>query len=275
MDTQKSPIVDVPNLKLAKVGKDRDRKKAGGAWSGARAASSAFSGATGGAGMGVAGFGGLLTPGLSIAKILAMLLLSGGVIAGAMKLGMMSAANAAAAKSGDAPKVFADKDASKSDIAVFKGRKNSIPNSLGYVNNDGLTDEQRAAQKAAEDAAAAKAAADAQAKADADAKAKALADATAAGATPAPAPVAAKEVPKVGLGGGKFGGMGSLGSGGGGGGGAAQRRRHVGRHRQQVRRHGRFGGQGPGREPRGLPQFRGGVHDESVHGVAPSFRRHE
>ena len=208
--------IEVPNFKLAKVGKEREKKRGGGGWLGARGAGSGFSGAVGGAG---AGAGGLMGTGMSLAKLLMILLVSGVVSAGAWKMGGMFVGDASDGKPA-AAKVFADKDAGKyaDTSGVIKNEK-SIPNSLGYINNDGLTDEQRAAKKAADDAAAAKAAADAQAKADADAKAKALADAAAASATPeavAPAAAGPEAVARKGLTAGKFGSLGSSTGGGGG-----------------------------------------------------------
>lgn len=216
MDTQNASVVDVPDLKLARVGAKREKKRAGAGWlSGGRGAGSAFSGVAGGAGAG----GGVFGTGMSLAKLLVVLLVSGGLSAGAWQVGNMMANNSA--PSAATPKVFADKGGSQKydDLSgVIKGGDRSIPNSLGYVNNDGLTDEQRAAKKAAEDAAAAKAAADAQAKADAEAKEKALADAKAASATPDPtaAPASGPAAPKLGLGGnGRFGSMSGFGGGGG------------------------------------------------------------
>ncbi|HEX4049045.1 MAG TPA: hypothetical protein VH309_14465 [Elusimicrobiota bacterium] len=217
MDTQNSSVVDVPNLKLAKVGKDRDRKRGGGGWLSARGAGSGFSGAVGGSG---AGAGGLW--GMSLGKILTILLVSGGISAGAWQIGGMMAASSSAPAPA-APKVFDTKDSGKyADTSGVIKSENSIPNSLGYVNDDGLTDAQRAAKKAADAAAAAKAAADAQAQADVDAKKKALEDAKAASATPKPdaAPeAAAPDAFKKALAGGKFGSMSSSFGGGGGGGG--------------------------------------------------------
>jgi len=218
MDTQNSSVVDVPDLKLAKVGAKREKKRGAGGWlSGGRGAGSAFSGAAGGAGAGAGG--GLFGAGMSLAKLLTILLVSGGLSAGAWMVGNMLGGSPAAGPA--APKVFSDKGGSQKydDLSgVINGGDKSIPNSLGYVNNDGLTDEQRAAKKAADDAAAAKAAADAQAKADADAKEKALADAKAASATPdAAEPSAGPQAPKLGLSGGKFGSMSSPFGGGGGG----------------------------------------------------------
>ena len=214
MDTQNSSVVDVPDMKLAKVGSKRDKKRGGAGWFGARGAGSAFSGAAGGAGAG----GGIFGAGMSLAKLLTVLLVSGGLSAGAWQVGNMMASNNSAG-GGPAPKVFADKEGPQKyadTSGVIKGGDKSIPNSLGYINNDGLTDEQRVAKKAAEDAAAAKAAADSQAKADADAKEKALADAKAASATPDPTAAAASpESPKLGLNGGRFGGMKSSFGGGG------------------------------------------------------------
>ncbi|HXT00795.1 MAG TPA: hypothetical protein VN915_08995 [Elusimicrobiota bacterium] len=210
MDTQNSSVVDVPDLKLARVGAKREKKRGGAGWFGGRGAASAFSGAAGGAG----------GAGMSLAKILTILLVSGGLSAGAWQLGNMMSGGSTTGNA--APKVFADKGGSQKydDLSgVIKGSDRSIPNSLGYVNNDGLTDEQRAAKKAADDAAAAKAAADAQAKADADAKAKADADAKAASATPDPTAAAgdaAQGPAKPSLGGSRFGSMASSFGGGGG-----------------------------------------------------------
>ena len=215
MDTQDSSLLDAPHMKLAKVGKDRDRKRGGAGWlSGARAGSG-FSGAVGGAG---AGMGGFMGTGMSLAKILMVLLVTAGVSAGAWKMGGMLANNSAADANTAPPKVFADKDSGKyADTSGVIKAENSIPNSLGYINNDGLTAEQRA-KKAADDAAAAaaaaKAEADAKAKADAEAKAKADADAKAAATADASAPAAG--VPKIGLGSGKFGSFSSAFGGSGG-----------------------------------------------------------
>src|SRR5205823_3325397 len=150
---------------------------------------------------GAGGLASLLSPGMSLAKLLAILLISGTMTVGAWKVGGVLSGNAGAGGKPAGPKVFADKDSGKyaDTSGAVKGAGNSIPNSLGYINNDGLTDEQRAAKKAAEDAAAAKAAADAKAQADADAKKKAADDAAAAAAanaTPAAAPAAPAEVAK-------------------------------------------------------------------------------
>ncbi|MFI5360637.1 MAG: hypothetical protein ACHQ49_01605 [Elusimicrobiota bacterium] len=218
MDTQNSSAVDVPNMKLAKVGTGRERKRGGAGWLGGRGAGSGF-GALGGAEAG-AGAGGFLGTGMSLAKILAVLLVSAGVSAGAWKAGGMLAVSSATAGKG-APKVFADKDSGKyADTSGVIKADHSIPNSLGYVNNDGLTDEQRAANKAAADEAARKAAEEAQRKADEDAKNKALADAKAAAAAApaAPAEAANSDSLKKGLTPGKFGGFSSSFGGGHGGG---------------------------------------------------------
>ena len=215
MDTQDSSI-DAPHMKLAKVGKGRERKRGGAGWlSGARGTGSGF-GALGGAGAGGAG--------MSLGKILMVLLVSAGVSAGAWQLGGRLAGNSSSSSDDKsaAPKAFASREPQKyADTSGVIKAENSIPNSLGFINNDGLTAEQRADKKAADDAAAAsaaKAAADAQAKADADAKAKALADAKAAATADASAGggAGAKEVPGKGSLGSKFGKLGSgFGSGGG------------------------------------------------------------
>jgi len=178
---------DVPTFKLAKVGKDRDRKRGGAAWfNGGRGV-----GGLGGLGAGSEGAGGMfanLFGGMSLAKGALALLITGLLSAGAWQFGRMFSPTSAP-KGG---KLFADKSSQKySDTSdVVKG-DNSIPNSLGYVSGslDGMTPEERAkkaaeeeaARKAAEDAAKKKAEEDAAAAAAAD-KDKAPADATAGAA---------------------------------------------------------------------------------------------
>ncbi len=214
MDTQNSAVVDVPDFKLAKVGKDRERKRGGAGWMGARGAGSAFSGAAGGAG------GGVLGTSMSLGKLLMTLLVAGGVSAGAWQMGTLFSANNAAGRKPDQKKIFSDKDTPKySDTSGVIKADNSIPNSLGYVSGstDGLTPEERA-KKAEADAAAAKAAEDAQKKADEEAQKKADEDASKAPPTadPAAALSAAGDAAKKGLGSGKFGKLNSSFGGGGG-----------------------------------------------------------
>ena len=211
MDPRNSPV-DVPHMKLAKVGKDRDRKR-GVAWLGARSASS-----FGGAG---AGAGGAMGAGMSMSKLLMVLLVSGGASLGAWQMGNRLSAKSAAGAKPDAPRVFIDKGPrAYADASGVVKAERLIPNSLGYVNNDGLTDEQRAAKRAAEDAASRKAAEDARIQSDADAKKQAAEDARTASAPEpvapgAPAAASALENAKKELAGGRFGGMSSsLGGGG-------------------------------------------------------------
>jgi hypothetical protein len=220
MDTQNSAVADVPNLKLARVGNKREKKRGGALFGGRGADLGAKLFGAGNMG-GAAATSGFWAPGMSLAKMLVILLVSGGLSAGAWEIGQLLANSSASAPKIGAPKLFADKDAKYADTSGVIKDKRDIPNSLGYINNDGLTDEQRAAKKAAEEEAARKAASDAQAKADADAKAKADADKVAAAQVPAAPPVAAATpdmMKKALAGGGKFGSM-SSGFGGGGGGG--------------------------------------------------------
>lgn len=217
MDTQSPAALEIPNFKLAKVGKDRERKRGAGGWlSGGRGAGSAFSGAVGGSGIGVGGGAGMLA--LSGAMKTALLLLMAlGMSGAAWQYGKMRAAKFDASQKGGGPKIFSSKEDGKyGDTSGVIKDENTIPNSLGYVSGstDGLTPEERA-KKAAADEAARKAAEDAQKKADADAAAKAA-------ETPKSSPVdpnaiAESAVPKKGLTAGKFGNFGAgLGSGGGG-----------------------------------------------------------
>jgi hypothetical protein len=215
MDTQVVEMANVPEIKLLKVGKERERKRAGGAWFGLRGAGSGFSGAIGGAGAG--GLGGVLGTGMSMAKLLTMLFLAAVASGSAWRVGSMLSADSANSKAG--PKVIFSprEEGTYADLSgVIKADKN-IPNSLGYINNDGLTDEQRA-KKLADEEAARKAAEEAKKKAEADAQAKA--DQEAANKA-GQAPEAAPPLPGVGPDGkkdlvaGRFGRL-SSGTGGGG-----------------------------------------------------------
>ena len=183
MDAHDSSVIDVPKMRLAKVGRDRERKRGGAGWFGGRGAGSglrgAFGGIGGGAEAGAGGFfgaggaggifagdffaGNFMGTGMSLGKLLLALLLGGGASVGAWEIGNSLAASSRGDDKSAGARIFADKGAQKyGDTSGVIKQDSSIPNSLGYVNNDGLTDEQRAAKKAAEDAAAAKAAADAQ-----------------------------------------------------------------------------------------------------------------
>lgn len=168
MEPQNTPTAEIPNFKLAKVGKDRERKRGAAGWMGGRGAGSAFSGAMGGSG--AAGGGGLLNfAGMSLGKALLMLLAVAGFTAASWQMGRLMDNSAQPGGKG-APKVFADRDGKYGDTSGVIKQDNSIPNSLGYVSgsSDGLTPEERA-KKAAEDEAARKAAEEAQKKADAEA----------------------------------------------------------------------------------------------------------
>lgn len=208
MDTN-SAVAEVPNFKLAKVGKERDRKRGGASWFGPRAGG--FGGALGGAGAG-SGAGAGYFAGLAVLKTALIALLVGAVAAGAWEFGAHVGGGQDASRPKD-KKLFDSKAGSYADTSGVIKADNSIPNSLGYISGstDGLTPEERA-KKAAEEEAARKAAEDAQKKADEEAAAKDKADASkAAEAAPAPAPSSAG-MPKLGQG--KFGAL-SAGLGGG------------------------------------------------------------
>lgn len=214
MDNLNPATVEMPNFKLAKVGKDRERKRGGAGWlNGGRGAGSGFSGAAGGAGSGAGGLFGL---GASATKAILMLTVSAVVSSGAWQYGKMVAGRGDARAKGDAGKVFADKGGPQKydDLSGVIKDENSIPNSLGYISGstDGLTPEERA-KKAAE--------AEAARKADEEAARKAAEDAKKEPATPAAAPadanaIAESAMPKKGLTAGKFGQLGSSFGGGGG-----------------------------------------------------------
>jgi hypothetical protein len=153
MDMEGAGVAEIPEFKLAKVGKGRERKRGGLAWFGAR-------------GAGVAGSG------MSLAKLLVTLLVVGGVSTAAWQMGSIFSVNTEVGARPADKKSYSDAAARKyDDLSGVIKTENSIPNSLGYVSgsSDGLTPEERA-KKAAADAAAAKAADDAQQKADANAQ---------------------------------------------------------------------------------------------------------
>jgi len=159
MDTKNTATAEVPTFKLAKVGKDRERRRGSGWWNFGRNAGSGFRGAAGGAG----------AAGMSAGKLLTVLLVSALGAAGAWRMG-------SAFKQDEAPvqekaKLFSGKSDQKYDdlSGVVKNDK-SIPNSLSMVSGsaDGLTDEERA-KKAADEEAARKAEEEAKKKAEAEA----------------------------------------------------------------------------------------------------------
>src|SRR5579859_2791998 len=143
---------EIPEIKLANVGKQRRRKGGGAAWLGGARAGSGF-----------AGLGGGLCP--SIGLIAAMVIAG----PGAALLGQIR--HHSRLTGGAPPKIFADKSAPKyDDLPGVVAGDNSRPNSLGYVSGslDGMTPEERA-RKQAEEEAARKAEEDAKKKADEDA----------------------------------------------------------------------------------------------------------
>lgn len=218
METQNLVMTDIPEFKLAKVGKGKkERKRAGAGWFGSRGAGSGLRGLLGGAEGGAggalgAGVGagaaaeGAAFAGLSMGKVLLALALAVGASAGAWQIGKsMSAGDSGAAAGGK--KLFSDKGGQYADTSNVIKPENGIPNSLGYVAGslDGLTPEERAKKQAAEAEAARKAAEDAEAAR----KAAEAADAARSAAPTGKAPVDAGSMA------GLTGGMGGLGSGGG------------------------------------------------------------
>ncbi len=177
---------DVPTFKLAKVGKERDRRRGGGAWwSGARGAGSGLGGLGGGGSLSE-GLAGLFSAGgMSLGKALTLFALCGAMGAGAWQFGRMFSPSVPNVSH---PKLFADRGtAGYSNLSDVVAGSNSIPNSIGYVSGslDGMTPAERA-KKAAEEAAARKAAEDAaKKKAAEDAAAQAAADKAAADKAPA------------------------------------------------------------------------------------------
>jgi hypothetical protein len=186
MDTQNSATAEVPSFKLAKVGKERNKRRRGGL-AGLFGGGPGSSGGglnllgMGGAGAGAGGSAGAAV-GMSFGKILVALLITAGVSSAAWQFGSSMAGGNAAGGAPAAKKLFDSKASQKySDLSgVIKG-SNAMPNSLGYVEGslDGLTPEERA-KKQAEAAAAAKAQAEADKKAAAEQAAKEAADAKAA-----------------------------------------------------------------------------------------------
>lgn len=144
MDT----TAEVPEFKIARVGKDRKRRGAGVPWLGGGGnGSGLFAGATGGAGSGAAagGLAGLL------GKV-AVLALIGTLSAGAWQVG--KALRPEDTTGGAKPKLFADAGDNKysdADLAnVMRSNNGVMPNSLGYVSGtlDGMTPEERARKEA-------------------------------------------------------------------------------------------------------------------------------
>jgi nucleotide-binding universal stress UspA family protein len=156
----------VPEFKLAKVGKKRERKKAGVFWTGG-GSGGAFTGATGG--MGVLAIKGAIILGMAVLG------------AGAYNVGMSMAPKSGALSK---PKAFASKevkDASAGAAVVGPAPASGLAMVSGSL--DGKTPEQRAAEAAAAEAAA-KAEADRKAKEEEDARKAAEEEAKKAAASP-------------------------------------------------------------------------------------------
>lgn len=186
MDTTK-----VPEIKLRKVGKDRERKK-GGAWWNFGRAGKGWSGATGGAGRAAvagmpAGGIGMLSMGQLAASIIAVV-----IGLGAYGMGMQLSPSASAGKG---PKVFDAREQVKTETAGGPAGP-TLPSGLAMVTGslDGKTPEQRAAEEAAAKRAAEEEAARKAAEEEAARKAEedaAKAAEAAAPAVPDPAAMAA------------------------------------------------------------------------------------
>jgi hypothetical protein len=134
METQ----VEIPNFKLAKVGKDRERKKGGvPLWFGAPAGGG-FSGAVGGLGA----FGGKM----SIALLAAIL------GAGAYGIGKVMAPSDTRFEARRKGKIFSSAPKFGGDLSHLPSSAKTEPSSLGYVTGslDGKTPEQRAVEAEAE-----------------------------------------------------------------------------------------------------------------------------
>jgi hypothetical protein len=212
MAKHNSAVTEIPDFKLAKVGKGRERKRAGAGWLGARGAGSAFSGAAGGSGAG-AGFAGM-----SLAKTLLSLAIAASLSAGAWQFGRSFSGKPSGVKP-VAKKMFTDKASDQyADTSKVIKAENSIPNSMGYISGslDGMTPEERAKKQAEAEAARAAEEAAAKKAAEEDAKKAAAAEAPAPVAAPIDPATIASANAKKGLGEGKFGKLGSsLGGGGG------------------------------------------------------------
>src|SRR5258707_1356223 len=97
MEKEGSAIAEIPNFKLAKVGKEREPKRGGAGWWGARGAGSGFGGALGGSGVG-----------MPLAKTLVMLAAVGVISAGAWQFGRVMGGGSVPG-AGASDKIFADK----------------------------------------------------------------------------------------------------------------------------------------------------------------------
>jgi hypothetical protein len=128
----------VPEFRIAKVGRDRKRRGAGVPWFG------------GGGGAG-AGVGGSAAAGAGLLGKVGVLALIGTLSAGAWQVGR--ALRPDETGGGAKPRIFADSNGkySDADLAnVIKDNRTTMPNSLGYVSGsmDGMTPEERARKEA-------------------------------------------------------------------------------------------------------------------------------
>lgn len=167
---------EVPEFKIAKVGRERKRRGAGLPWLSGGKGGGLFAGATGGSGAaGAGGLAGLLGKTMVLALVATL-------SAGAWQFGKsLRPDEGGPAKA----KLFADKGGSYSeeDLAnVLRSNNRMMPNSLGYVSGslDAMTPEERA-RKEAEAAEAARRAEEEARKAEEEAG-KPAADASVAGA---------------------------------------------------------------------------------------------
>jgi hypothetical protein len=142
MDT----TAEVPEFKIARVGKERKRRGAGvPLFGGGGNGAGLFAGATGGSGTGAAaGMAGLL------GKVV-MLGLVGALSAGAWQVGR--ALRPDETEGSAKPKLFADSNQKYSDddlANVLRSNNKVMPNSMGYVTGslDGMTPEERARKEA-------------------------------------------------------------------------------------------------------------------------------
>jgi hypothetical protein len=164
---------EVPEIKLSKVGKDRERKKGGAGWLGQGAGNSGFAGAVGGSGEAGSAFLSFFENafGRSLAALLPKLLIGGMV--GCMGLGALAVGKAVKAAgqrnvagASQKPKTFAAKEA-KPEASAGIQKTDAVQNGMmAFGSLDGKTQAERDAEAAAAKAAADKAAAD-QAKASA------------------------------------------------------------------------------------------------------------
>jgi len=196
MTNKDSAASEVPTFKVARVGQERKRKGGGFSFLRGGGTRGVWSGAAGGSGAASA-------TGMTLSKVMMIMLATSVIGTGAVYVGSRSAANSRVATTASKPLVFAqDRVKIEGDTTNLPSSSNSIPNSMGFItgSKDGLTPEERAKKEA--DAAAA---AEAQRVADEEAAKK---DAANTAANPAPNPADMLASAKADGGGGKAGGFG-------------------------------------------------------------------